>query len=77
MSQDKQNMKNKKINNIKIEEKSEDNYHKEDNEAKLKKDVIINYEENKDILGGLLIKFEDNVIDLSLKTKFDDLRKNI
>lgn len=44
---------------------------------KLKKDVILNYDENKDILGGLLIKFEDNVIDLSLKTKFDDLRKNI
>jgi len=44
---------------------------------KLQKDVILNYEENKEILGGLLIKFEDKVIDLSLKTKFDDLRKNI
>lgn len=44
---------------------------------KLQKEVIINYEENQDILGGLLIKFEDKVIDLSLKTKFDDLRKNI
>ena len=44
---------------------------------KLQKEVIINYEENKDILGGLLIKFEDKVIDLSLKTKFNNLRKNI
>jgi len=43
---------------------------------KLQKEVIISYEENKDILGGLLIKFEDKIIDLSLKTKFDDLRKN-
>lgn len=44
---------------------------------KLQKNVVINYEEKEDILGGLLIKFEDKVIDLSLKTKFDDLRKNI
>lgn len=44
---------------------------------KLQKDVILTYEENKDILGGLLIKFEDKVIDLSLKAKFDDLKKNI
>ncbi|MBR5305027.1 MAG: ATP synthase F1 subunit delta [Candidatus Gastranaerophilales bacterium] len=44
---------------------------------KLQKEVIINYEEDKDILGGLLIKFEDKVIDLSLKTKFNNLRKNI
>ena len=43
---------------------------------KLQKDVIISYEENEEILGGLLIKFEDKIIDLSLKTKFDDLRKN-
>ncbi|MBQ8636179.1 ATP synthase F1 subunit delta [bacterium] len=44
---------------------------------KLQKDVILNYEENKDILGGLVIKYEDKVIDLSLKTKFDEIRKNI
>lgn len=45
--------------------------------SKLQKEVVLNYEENKEILGGLLIKFEDKVIDLSLKTKFDNLRKNI
>jgi len=44
---------------------------------KMQKDILLNYEENKDILGGLLIKFEDKIIDLSLKTKFDNLRKNI
>lgn len=44
---------------------------------KLKKDIILNFEENKEILGGLLIKFGDKVIDLSLKTKFNNLRKNI
>ena len=43
----------------------------------MQKDILLNYEENKDILGGLLIKFEDKIIDLSLKTKFDNLRKNI
>lgn len=44
---------------------------------KLKKDVILNYQENEDILGGLVIKYEDKVIDLSLKTKFSEMRKNI
>lgn len=44
---------------------------------KLQKEVILNYKEEEEILGGLLIKFEDKIIDLSLKGKFDDLRKNI
>ena len=44
---------------------------------KLQKDVILNFEEDKGILGGLLIKFGDKVIDLSLKAKFNNLRKNI
>ena len=44
---------------------------------KLQKDVILNYEENDEILGGLVIKYEDKVIDLSLKNKFDQIRKNI
>ena len=43
---------------------------------KLNKEVILNYEQNEDILGGLVVKIEDKVIDLSLKTKFDNLRKN-
>ena len=46
-------------------------------QKKLQKDVILNYEQNEEILAGLVIKFEDNVIDLSLKTKFDEIRKNI
>ena len=44
---------------------------------KLNKDVILTYEENEEILGGLVVKFEDKVIDLSLKTKFDQLTQNI
>jgi F-type H+-transporting ATPase subunit delta len=44
---------------------------------KLNKEVVLIFEENQDILGGLLIKFEDKVIDLSLKTKFENLRKSI
>ena len=42
---------------------------------KFNKDVILNYQKDEDILGGLVIKFEDKVIDLSLKTKFDRLKK--
>ncbi len=49
---------------------------KEKLSSKLQKQIILNYESNKDILGGLVVKFEDKVIDLSLKTKFDKM-KNI
>lgn len=44
---------------------------------KFNKEAIINYFEDKNILGGLVIKFEDNVIDLSLKTKFEKIRKQL
>ncbi len=43
--------------------------------SKFNKEVILNYQKDEDILGGLVIKFEDKVIDLSLKTKFDRLKK--
>ncbi len=49
---------------------------KEKLNAKLKKDVILNYCKDEDILGGLVIKMEDKVIDLSLKTRFEVLRKS-
>ena len=44
---------------------------------KLNKDVILSYLEDKEILGGLVVKYEDKVIDLSLKNKFDLIRQNI
>ena len=43
---------------------------------KLNKEVVLNYEEDKAILGGLIIKYEDKVLNLSLKSKFDALRRN-
>ena len=43
--------------------------------TKLNKDVVLNYSKNQDILGGFIIKIEDKVIDLSLKTKFETLTK--
>ena len=61
---------------VELDDKEKDKLQNKLNE-KLQNEVVINYEENPDILGGLLIKFEDKIIDLSLKTKFDDLRKNI
>lgn len=42
---------------------------------KFNKEVILNYQKDETILGGLVIKFEDKIIDLSLKTKFDRLKK--
>ena len=42
---------------------------------KFNKEVILNYQKDETILGGLVIKFDDKIIDLSLKTKFDRLKK--
>ena len=60
---------------VEIQEKYKKELEEKLNE-KLNKEVILNYEQNEDILGGLVVKIEDKVIDLSLKTKFDNLRKN-
>jgi len=50
---------------------------KEKLEAKLKKNVILDLDINTDIIAGLVIKIGDNVIDMSLKHKLEDLSKNI
>ena len=44
---------------------------------KLQKNIIISREINKDIIGGLVIKIDDDVIDNSLKNKLESLSKNI
>lgn len=45
--------------------------------SKFSKNSIITYLKDKNILGGLIIKFNDNVIDLSLKAKFEHLKKHV
>ena len=50
---------------------------KEKLEAKLKKNVILNLNVNSDIIAGLVIKIGDNVVDMSLKHKLEDLSKSI
>ena len=42
--------------------------------SKLSKEIVLNVNENKDILGGLVIKYQDKVIDLSLKNKLEAFR---
>ncbi len=44
---------------------------------KLQKTVIANWQIDKDIIGGLVIKINDDVIDNSLKNKLENLSKNI
>ncbi len=44
---------------------------------KLKKNVIITRSLDRDIIGGLVIKIDDDVIDNSLKNKLENLSKNI
>lgn len=46
-------------------------------EKKLNANVVLDLNINKDIIAGLVIKIDDNVIDMSLKHKLEDLSKNI
>lgn len=46
-------------------------------EEKTKKNVILDLDINSDIIAGLVIKIGDNVVDMSLKHKLEDLSKNI
>lgn len=46
-------------------------------EEKVRKNVILDLDINTDIMAGLVIKIGDNVIDMSLKHKLEDLSKSI
>lgn len=46
-------------------------------EEKLKKNVIFDLEIDNNIIAGLVVKIGDNIIDMSLKHKLEDLSKNI
>jgi len=61
---------------IKMSEEAKNNL-KNKLEGKLKKNVVLDLGINPDIIAGLVIKMGDNVIDLSLKHKLEDLRKSI
>lgn len=50
---------------------------KEKLEAKLKKNVVLDLDIDSNIIAGLVIKIGDNIIDMSLKHKLEDLSKNI
>lgn len=50
---------------------------KEKLEYKLKKSVILDLDIDSNIIAGLIIKIGDDVIDMSLKHKLEDLSKNI
>lgn len=46
-------------------------------EAKVRKNVVLDLDTNPDIIAGLVIKIGDNVLDMSLKHKLEDLSKSI
>lgn len=46
-------------------------------ETKMKKNVVLNLEISSDIIAGLVIKIGDNIVDMSLKHKLEDLSKSI
>lgn len=46
-------------------------------EAKLNKKVEPEYSVNADIIGGLIVEIGDKTIDCSLKTKFDNMQKQL
>ena len=44
---------------------------------KLNKNIIASWQTNENIIGGLVIKIDDDVIDSSLKNKLESLSKNL
>ena len=62
------------ISAVEIDEEEKEKLKQKLNE-KLNKDVLLNYNLDEEILGGLVVKIEDKVIDLSLKAKFEELKK--
>lgn len=64
------------ISAIELDEAQKTNIQNKLNE-KFQKEALINYSKDEAIIGGLIVKFDDRVIDLSLKTKFETLRKQI
>ncbi|OGY96996.1 MAG: hypothetical protein A2543_02480 [Candidatus Komeilibacteria bacterium RIFOXYD2_FULL_37_8] len=44
---------------------------------KTKKKVVVRQEEDKNILGGTIIKYEDKIIDLSIKNQLKNLAKQL
>lgn len=46
-------------------------------EEKLKKNIVLDLDINASIIAGLIIKIGDNIIDMSLKHKLEDLSKSI
>lgn len=46
-------------------------------EEKLKANVVLDLNINNEIIAGLVIKIDDNIIDMSLKHKLEDLSRNI
>ena len=46
-------------------------------EEKLKKSVMINFEQDSEIIAGLVIRIGDSVIDNSLRHKLEDLSKEM
>lgn len=44
-------------------------------EKKLNKKLFIDWETNPDIIGGIIINIEENILDLSIKKKLDDITR--
>lgn len=61
---------------VKMTEESK-NKLKEKLEERLKKNVILDLSIDSSIIAGLIIKIGDNIVDMSLKHKLEDLSKNI
>ena len=45
--------------------------------SKLSKNIIPEYKTDKEIIGGIIVEIGDKTIDCSLKTKFENMRKQL
>ncbi len=50
---------------------------KEKLEQKLNKTLIIEFDTNKSLIAGFVVKIDDEVIDASYATKFENMRKQL
>ncbi len=58
-------------------DESQKNRIKEKLSNKLSKIIIPEYKTDNDIIGGIIIEIEDKTIDCSLRTKFENMRKQL
>lgn len=62
------------VSAVELDEKEKEKLEKKLSQ-KLNKEIIPNYDCDSDIIAGIVVKLDDKIIDLSLRAKFNELKK--